>query len=186
MSSCKPKSWVLKWGPMRDKNWESEKWHFKAQDWSVGRQWARPQLEPRSPCSCPSTLGIWYGELTVFLILHLVCKIIISVFLVFTVDTITDVHHSPFFGPIHPARAPPPELGLHHVVVCVQGLCVHTNMFFGYSLPVPWRPPSETCQSAPCFHASGFILFISLVCSLDSTHKWDHVVFTFLWLVYFS
>ena len=42
--------------------------------------------------------------------------------------------------------------------------------------------PSEICQFVPCVHASGFILFFSLFCSLDLTYEW-HMIILFLWLM---
>ena len=46
--------------------------------------------------------------------------------------------------------------------------------------------PSGSCRSFPCVHASVSILSVSLFCSLASTCKWDHTVFVFLWLAYFT
>ena len=101
---------------------------------------------------------------------------------------------------LHPLPSPS---GYHHIVVCVYVICriyheVHIHMYvyvFIYlyryifclipspsfiQLPAPF--PFDSCQSIPCIHASVSILFISLFCSLDSTYKWDHMVFVFLWL----
>ena len=45
--------------------------------------------------------------------------------------------------------------------------------------------PSYSCQSVPWLYVSGSILLISLLCSLDSSHKWNHMVFVFHWLTCF-
>ena len=51
-----------------------------------------------------------------------------------------------------------------------------------------WRPlptlPSGNCQSVPRIYASISVdtFFVTLLCSLDSTYKRDHVVFVFPWL----
>ena len=37
-----------------------------------------------------------------------------------------------------------------------------------------------------CVYESVSILFVHLFCSLDSTWKWNHVLFVFLWLTYFT
>ena len=59
----------------------------------------------------------------------------------------------------------------------------HTCSFksqFSFFLPLSPKPlPSGHCQSVPCFHTSGSILLIGLFCSLDSSYKWDHMVFSF-------
>ena len=86
---------------------------------------------------------------------------------------------SPLYPPLAPLPGPSPH--------CCLWLCVCACMFFGQSLPVsPHLLPSEICQSVPCSYASGFIWFITLFCSLDSTYEWDHMVFVFLWLAYFA
>ena len=53
-----------------------------------------------------------------------------------------------------------------------------------YFIQSPNPLPSDSCQSVPCIHVS-VLLFVSLLCSLDSTCKWYHMVFVFLWLAYF-
>ena len=61
------------------------------------------------------------------------------------------------------------------------------------SSPFPFFPPFSPsilppghCQSVPCFHAYGSISFVSLFWSLDSSCRWDHMVFAFYHLAYFT
>ena len=46
--------------------------------------------------------------------------------------------------------------------------------------------PSDSCQSVLCIYESVSMLFVSLFCLLDSMYKWNHTVFVFLWLAYFT
>ena len=87
--------------------------------------------------------------------------------------------------PVLPSTQPPPH-HLHHIVFCVHGLCIYVLWLI--SLPVSPPLPFEICRYGACLHAhaSAPILFVSLFCSLDSTHEWDHMVFIFLWLAYFA
>ena len=84
----------------------------------------------------------------------------------------TPCSHSP-----SPHRCPCPRV-IH--------TCTLTNPspFFPPFLPSPLS--SGSCQSVPCFHVSGFVLLVSLFCSLDSSYKWDHMVFIFHQLAYFT
>ena len=75
-----------------------------------------------------------------------------------------------------------------HCCPCPQA--IHTCSL---SIPFPLFPPltpsplpSGHFQSVPCFHACGSILFSSLFCSLDSSYRWDHMVFLCHWLAYFT
>ena len=59
--------------------------------------------------------------------------------------------------------------------------------------PFPFFPPlsltllpSGPCQSVPRFHASAFLLLVCLFCWLGSTYRWDHMVFVFHHLAYFT
>ena len=58
--------------------------------------------------------------------------------------------------------------------------CLVPSPSFHHYPPTP--RPSGHIQSVPCFHACGSILFISLFCSLDSSYRWDRMVFVFHWL----
>ena len=75
-----------------------------------------------------------------------------------------------------------------HIVVHGLGLCINVL----WLIPSPsfiqsLHPLSGHCRSSVlCIHASGSILFISLLCSLDSTSKWHHVVFVSHGLAYFA
>ena len=57
---------------------------------------------------------------------------------------------------------------------------------FPFFPPFNPRLPSGSCQSVPCFHASGSVLLIGLFCSLDSSYKWDHMVFVLQQLTSFT
>ena len=46
--------------------------------------------------------------------------------------------------------------------------------------------PSDSCRPVLCIYESVSILFVSLFCSLDSTHKCNHMVLAFLWLAYLN
>ena len=52
--------------------------------------------------------------------------------------------------------------------------------------PPTYLLPSYHCQSVPWFYASSSILLISLFCSLNSSYKWDHMVFIFHQGAYFT
>ena len=43
-----------------------------------------------------------------------------------------------------------------------------------------------TLHSLPLWQLSVYFYFVCLFCSLDSTCKWNHMVFVFLWLAYFT
>ena len=61
---------------------------------------------------------------------------------------------------------------------------VTTHLYF--SIPSPFSPsppnslPSGNHQSVLCVLKSASVLFVHLYCSLDSTYKWNHMVFVFL------
>ena len=95
---------------------------------------------------------------------------------------------SPFISPF--------PSGYHHTVVCVYVfihlhlyLSIHTYIFFAQSLHLVFTqlpyPPSfwelSVCSLYRCL-----FLFYLLSCSLDFTHNWDHMVFVFLQLAYFT
>ena len=71
------------------------------------------------------------------------------------------------FAILHPAHPPLPE----SIPTPLSMFVGHSYIFFDQSLPllstiIPVPHPSNNCQSAPCFHASGSVLLISLFYSL--------------------
>ena len=95
----------------------------------------------------------------------------------------------PHFSPITlscPTHLPHPILPAP--LVCIHGSFIH----------VPWLDPSPSfplfpyllpcgyCQFVLYFHVSGYILLSCLFCWLGSTYKWDHMVFVFHCLAYFT
>ena len=81
--------------------------------------------------------------------------------------------------PLPPPPIPSPPPCNHHTVVHVH----ESFLFFARSLH-PWLPLNKSCQLA--FYESVSILLVNLFCSLDYTYEWNYMVFTFLWLVYFT
>ena len=81
-----------------------------------------------------------------------------------------------------------------HCCLCLcvytsTSLSIHTYIFFAQSLHLVFTqlpyPPSfwelSVCSLYLCL-----FLFYLLSCSLDFTHNWDHMVFVFLQLAYFT
>ena len=73
--------------------------------------------------------------------------------------------------------------GNHFTVVCICFSPLNPFTFFTQP-PTPFPP--DYCQSVLCISESVSILFVGLFCFLDSTYKWNHVVFIFLWPAYFT
>ena len=113
------------------------------------------------------------------------------------------LHHMPIdpskasFHPISPPLCPPPPTPTLYLtldittVFYVFVLYIHTYVFYGLipspsSIQFPILFPSDGFQTVCYNHASIYILFVHLFCSLDSMYKWDHMLFAFLWLVYFT
>ena len=72
---------------------------------------------------------------------------------------------------------------------CPCPLVIHTCCLsspFSFPPLIPSPLLSAYFPSAPCFYTCDSVLFISLFCSLDSTYEWDHMVFVFHWLAYFT
>ena len=97
---------------------------------------------------------------------------------------------SPIFPPSAPSAPPIPDFhsqSPHHCLyLWVFHICFLINPFtFFQTLPTSLLP-SYSYQSVPWFYASGSILLISLFCSLHSSYKWDHMVFVFHQLAYFT
>ena len=66
----------------------------------------------------------------------------------------------------------------------------HLFMFFDWFLPllstiIPLLPPLWSLSDHSCVHASGSIVLVCF-CSLGSSYRWDHMVFVFHHLVYFT
>ena len=80
---------------------------------------------------------------------------------IFIIDTITDV---PYFSPLLSPSSPWP---LAHCCLCPWALPMCIYVLWQISASPPNLLPSEICQSVPCIHDFGFILFINLFCSLD-------------------
>ena len=96
----------------------------------------------------------------------------------------------PTFSAIALPHSSPTLLHSHFPQCCPCAWVIHTCPL---SSPFPCFPPlSPTLlppghlQSVWCFYASGTILFVSLFCSWDSSYRWDHMVFVFHELAYFT
>ena len=81
----------------------------------------------------------------------------------------------PNFPPLPSSTLPTPNSHspspYHSPCPWVTHVCSLTSPFtFFQSDPTP-PLPTYSCQSTPCFHASGFVLLISLFCSSDSFYK---------------
>ena len=89
---------------------------------------------------------------------------------------------------------PPPITGListvnPHTIVHVRGSFTHVWLIpssFFKQFPPPSSPLTTVSLFHAWFYAFGFILLISFFCSLDSSDKWDHMVFVFHQLAYFT
>ena len=96
---------------------------------------------------------------------------------------------SPFHltTPLHPTHANFPPLiltpfGFDHVSFIV----VPENPFpFPFPL-IPSHFPYGYCQLVLNLNVSGYILLAYLFCWLGSTYRWDHMVFVFHHLAYFT
>ena len=93
---------------------------------------------------------------------------------------------SPFIPPLPSSPAPTPFTSdNHHTVVCVcEGFFCLILSSFLYSSPLHTTPFWELSVCSLCL--SVYFYFVCLFCSLDSTHKWNHMVFVFFWLAYFT
>ena len=108
-------------------------------------------------------------------------------FYLFYCCLITVVPISPHNSP-PPYPPPPPTFNPPSHVGFVHGSFIH----------VPWQPfpffpplpsfslPSGLCQFVLHFSVFGFILLICLFCWLGSTYRWDHMVFIFHPVAYFT
>ena len=51
----------------------------------------------------------------------------------------------------------------------------------------PPTKPAPFCQLSVCsLYLWVCFYFVCLLCSLDSTYKWNHMIFVFIWLILFS
>ena len=86
--------------------------------------------------------------------------------------------------PIHPHLPPSilPHLGFVH------GSYIHDpSWLFPFISPLlPTLLPCGYCQVNLYFNASGYTLLASLFCWLGFPYKWDHMVFVFHCLAYFT
>ena len=56
-----------------------------------------------------------------------------------------------------------------------------------YSIPLsPNLPPLAIAVILHSMYESVYVWLVRLICSLDSTYEWNHLVFVFLWLGYFT
>ena len=84
--------------------------------------------------------------------------------------------------PLSPHPRPPPSLWPSpHCCLClwVMYICFLVNPFTFFH-PCPM---TVVCSMYPCLFQ---FCLVSSFCSLDSTYKWEYMVFVFLWLAYFS
>ena len=92
--------------------------------------------------------------------------------------------------PIFPLCPPPPvplpaPSQFPHCFICLW--VIHTCALSSPFPPLSPSPvPSGHFQSVPCFHAMFPVLFVSLFCSLGSSHRLDHMAFVFHHLAYFT
>ena len=96
----------------------------------------------------------------------------------------------PFFPLSLPSSLPSPlpQSIPTHLLFMSMGLTGVLCLVSSPSSTSPHGPlPSYSCQSVPWFCASNSILLINFFCSLNSSYKWDHMVFSFIdWLISFS
>ena len=91
----------------------------------------------------------------------------------------------PPFSPLLSSTNPPPAPTVSPLPlsVPVSPLFMFLNLLLPLLtpvIPVPWS------LSVLYFHVSGSILLVCLFCWLDSTYRWDHMVFVFYCPVYYT
>ena len=86
-----------------------------------------------------------------------------------------------------PIPPPAPTVNLH-TVVHVRGSLIHVPCLAPASFFHHYLPPPSPQVTFSLFHDSmPVVLFCSLLYySLDSSYRWDHMVFAFHWLAYFT
>ena len=92
----------------------------------------------------------------------------------------------------HPTMPPTPPVSSSHPRTYPLGV-VHVSFIhvpwwsFPYFPPLSLSPiPSDYCQFVLNFNASSYILLACLFCWLGFTYTWDHMVFVFHCLAYFT
>ena len=74
-------------------------------------------------------------------------------------------------------------------LVITMLLSVSRSFFHFCLIPSPFSPSPpiplscDSCQSVFCLYS---LFLFCLFCSLDSTYKWNHMIFDFLWLANFT
>ena len=79
-----------------------------------------------------------------------------------------------------PSTFSPPHLFVHGSFIHVPWLD-HSPSFLHYP-----SLPSGHCQFVLYFHVSVSVFLACLFCWLGSTYRWDHMLFVFHWLAYFT
>ena len=93
---------------------------------------------------------------------------------------------------LHYSSLPYPPPLLHLIfpplpIVLVHESFTHVSWLFLLIPPLPPSPLSSGhCQFVLYFHISGSILLACLFCWLGFTYRWDHMVFAFHCLAYFT
>ena len=107
-------------------------------------------------------------------------------FICFIVVQLQLPHFFPIVLPC-PTHHPAPTVNLHPVVHA-HGSFIHVPWlaFFLLSQLPPSPLPSGHCQFVLYVHVFGSILVNCLFCLLCSTYRWDHMVFVFHCLAYFT
>ena len=107
---------------------------------------------------------------------------------IFHCSSITIVTIFPHYSPLpYPPPLPHSILPLPLCLcLCVLYTCSFTWPFPFFPLLCPSHLPCGHCQFVLYFHAFGLILLTCLFCWLGSTYRWDHMVFVFHCLAYFT
>ena len=92
----------------------------------------------------------------------------------------------PFSPVLSPVPFPPTVNPTHCLCPWVLYLCSLAFSFPCFPLLSTSSFPSDHCQLVLYFHFSGFIFLICLFCWLGSTYRWDHMLFMFPSLAYFT
>ena len=93
-----------------------------------------------------------------------------------------------FLLPLHPTPAIPTSLSWFHPpwVLSMCPLYIFFDDPSSFPPIIPCHHPSGYCQIVLYFNVSGYILLACLFCWLGSTYRWDHMVFVFHHLAYFT
>ena len=92
-----------------------------------------------------------------------------------------------------PTNPPPPHPSLPSTLNPTPFGFVHVSNIYVTWWPFPYFPPSSLsllpscyCQFALYFNAVDYIFLACLFCCLGCTYRWDHMVFVFHCLAYFT